>query len=252
MLLDSFKPPPPPPQGSSEYNSAPSSAASIEEEDKEQLEKETDEDVTLLPEVRSSKSPESVSCETAEVVPEVIPRSITPNIGRTPTDLLTASLQNRSNSVGSSDFSCLTLLSASHGHSHRRQASLGVLSTTPSSNTGSPVRIHHKRYQSLSMIKKSTSPKSTSPNSTLTEKTVGSLVQDSHETISICSQRSRLSLFPSTKMEQSRQDAKSIVDKLFQSHDLTHTEEDESSSGLKIYIDKSRGTAHVTGQHLDR
>ena len=86
--------------------------------------------------------------------------------------------------------------------------------------------------------------------STLSERSAASL--DVHETESICSNRSRISLLPSSRVEQSRVDAKSVVEKLFQNHDLLHTDEEEGSGGLKIYVDKNKGTVTVAGPDLDR
>lgn len=47
-------------------------------------------------------------------------------------------------------------------------------------------------------------------------------------------------------------DNKTVVDDLFQNHDLLHTDEEEGSGGLKIYVDKNRGTVTVAGPDLDR
>lgn len=72
------------------------------------------------------------------------------------------------------------------------------------------------------------------------------------ETESVGNNRSRISLLPSSRVEQSRVDVKTVVDTLFQNHDLLHTDEEEGSGGLKIYLDKNRGTVTVAGPDLDR
>lgn len=173
--------------------------------------------------------------------------------------------QIRTSSVGSSDLraqqpngtSLISLPGATAKvRSHRRQASLGVLSSGTFNATGSPSRLSHKRHLSMSITGSGqgggTSSKSTSAYSTMSERSMPSW--EGHETESICSQRSRLSLFPSTKVEQSRKDAKSIIDELIQQHDLTKEAEEEEggSGGLKIYVDKNRGTVTVAGPNLDR
>ena len=67
----------------------------------------------------------------------------------------------------------------------------------------------------------------------------------------MCNNRSRISLLPSSRVEQSRVDVKTVVDTLFQNHDLLHTDEEEGSGGLKMYVD-NKGTVTVAGPDLDR
>ena len=159
---------------------------------------------------------------------------------------------NRSNSVGSDlDRPGRVMLLRSGNmegvQQHRRQASLGVLTGTGSS---SPSR-HHRRQNSLVS---GYSSKSTSAYSTLSEKSMGSL-EAHYETASIASIniRSRMPLFPtSSRVEQSRVDAQSVVDKLFDSHDLTYTEEEGTGEGLTLYVDKNGGTLQLAGRDLER
>jgi hypothetical protein len=68
------------------------------------------------------------------------------------------------------------------------------------------------------------------------------------------STRSRLSLVPpSSRVEQSRFDPESVVDKLFQDLDFSKREEEEGGGGgLQIYVDKMLGTVHITGSDFDR
>lgn len=195
-------------------------------------------------EAARSKSPESVSERVASLSVsqrQQSPRTRNPRGRRD----LKEDLPNRSNSVGSGDLQLMNGTGHLSPHMvHRRQASLGILS--PSSS--SPHHKHHQRQLSLSMSGHTS--KSTSAYSTLSERSAASL--DVHETESICSNRSRISLLPSSRVEQSRVDAKSVVEKLFQNHDLLHTDEEEGSGGLKIYVDKNKGTVTVAGPDLDR
>ena len=68
------------------------------------------------------------------------------------------------------------------------------------------------------------------------------------------STRSRLSLVPpSSRVEQSRFDPESVVDKLLQGLDFSKREEEEGGGGgLLIYVDKMLGTVHLAGSDFDR
>lgn len=201
-------------------------------------------------------SAESALSENSGEVP-ILPKNLSPKsrerkllkVFREEQEL--SEVPNRSNSFGSGDLNTsgtnLLSLPGTKHTSHRRQVSLGAI---PSS--GFPLRVQHKRYQSVSISGNSSKSVSaaSSAYSTLSEKSGASL--EVHETESICSQRSRISLLPSTRVEQSRVDVKSVVDELFQSHDLSHVDEEEGSEGLKIYVDKDRGTVTLAGTHLDR
>ena len=193
-----------------------------------------------------SKSPESVfSDRTVSLSISQRQQSPRTRVPRGRRDLR-EELPNRSNSVGSGDLQLLNGTGHLSPHvAHRRQASLGVLN--PSSN--SP---HHKHQRQLSLSTSGHTSKSTSAYSTLSERSTASLQLEGQETESICSNRSRISLLPSSRVEQSRVDAKSVVEKLFQTHDLLRTDEEEGSGGLKIYVDKNRGTVTVAGPDLDR
>ena len=221
--------------GSSEFESVgqQSSEGSLAAEGKEQ--------------VRTSKSPELTILETSDETLEGQTTPMNASIkSKEGKEVVKSSVfRSRSNSIGSelqrpNGTTHLLPPPGPGGRSHRRQGSLGVISGSGSF----PLRIH-KRYQSLSMA--GSSSKSTS----LSERFLGNL--ECHETASICSQRSRISLLPSSRVEQSRTNTKTIIEDLFQTHDLSHTEEDEGSSGLKLYVDKDQGTITVAGvADLDR
>ena len=67
------------------------------------------------------------------------------------------------------------------------------------------------------------------------------------------STRSRLALVPaSSRVEQTRVDAKSVIEQLFENTKITSGEEEEGSRGLKIFVDKKSGTVTVAGSELDR
>ena len=213
---------------------------------------EEEEREARLSEKADSKSPEPVTSETASAAtsPESrdIPKNLSPRsrarrefreLGSLPEHLVGSKGLQMSNGTAS-----LPLRGAS-AHRHRRQTSLGVITN---GQGGSPLKVQHKRYQSITLS--GTTSKSTSAYSTMSEK---SLLLESHETESLCSQRTRSTVFPSIRVEQSRVDNKSVVDALFQSHDLSRTdEEDESRGGLKLFVDKSKGTVTVTGEDLER
>ena len=124
---------------------------------------------------------------------------------------------------------------------HKRQPSEPVVMT---SSNYSPLRAH-KRQQSLLS---GNSSMSTSAYSTLSERSMAGFEDDTGST------RSRLSLVPpSSRVEQSRFDPESVVDKLFQDLDFSKREEEEGAGGgLQIYVDKMLGTVHLAGSDFDR
>ena len=129
-------------------------------------------------------------------------------------ELKETSSQERSNSLDQGDMvgahNTLPLL-----RTHKRGASLGILS-----NGGSPAhagRVSHVKQNSLVVAGYSRT-------------------ESSQDTESMCSSKSRSSLFPSARVEQSRVDAKTVVDELFESHDLAQHEE-EGGNSLKMYMD---------------
>ena len=168
---------------------------------------------------------------------ERTPRNLSPKLPDIRSDH-----HSRSNSVGGESTPEVNGFHSLPGVSHRRQTSLGVLATGGSS---SPLR-QHRRQQSLVSGQSS---KSTSAYSTLSERSTGSWED---ETGSISgSTFSRLSLLPpSARVEQSRVNAQSVIEQLFKNHDFLAREEGEEEGGLKIYVDKSAGTATVTGHDL--
>ena len=176
--------------------------------------------------------------------------------GRTPRNLspkLTSETHGRSSSVGGGGMCAAdtlrppeltaTNLSTLPGslHQHKRQPSEPVGMT---SSNYSPLRVH-KRQQSLLS---GNSSMSTSAYSTLSERSMAGLEDDTGST------RSRLSLVPpSSRVEQSRFDPESVVDKLLQGLDFSKREEEEGGGGgLQIYVDKMMGTVHLAGPDLDR
>ena len=200
-----------------------------------------------LSEKAGSKSPEPATTEGSNETPSEsrdTPKNLSPRsrarrelreLGTLPEHLVISKGLHLSNGTASLP------LRGPAAHRHRRQASLGLIS----SGQGSPLKTHHKRYQSITLS--GTTSKSTSAYSTMSEK---SLQMETHETESLCSQRSRLTVFPSSRVEQSRVDNKSVVDELFQNHDLSRT--DEEGSGLRLFVDNSKGTVTVTGEDLER
>ena len=171
-------------------------------------------------------------------------------------------LRQRSVSIGSDLPSGTNSLSLPGGsgsigrmQSHRRQASIPVMST----GGGSLTRAHHRRQQSLTIVGVGVGSAKATPTHSpsvikagaAASRSVSSL--EGPDTESICSQRSRLSLFPSSRVEHSRVNTESIIDQLFESHDLSKVDEEEGATGgLKIYVDKSRGTVTLAGTDLDR
>ena len=124
--------------------------------------------------------------------------------------------QERSNSLDHGDMvethnNTLPLI-----RTHKRGASLGVLSNGSPAHGGSKGGGHTKQ-NSLVVA-----------GFTRTE--------SSQDTESVCSSKSRSSLFPSARVEQSRVDAKTVVDELFESHDFVQHEE-EGGNSLKMYVD---------------
>lgn len=213
----------------------PSSVSTEEEEEEKRGEERSTGRETI-----ETKSPEHVSGSTGDI-PERPPRTRVHN-GRT---VLEEELPNRRNSVGSTDLEILNETGYhTHPGVHRRRSTLGIMNHSSSS----PHHKRHYRHQSLSISGHSS--KSTSAYSTLSERSGTSI--EMQETESVCNNRSRISLLPSSRVEQSRVDAKTVVDTLFQNHDLLHTDEEEGSGGLKIYLDKNRGTVTVAGPDLDR
>ena len=175
--------------------------------------------------------------------------------GRTPRNLspkLTSETHGRSSSLGGGGggntlkppeltaTNLSTLPGLAH-HQHKRQPSEPVIMT---SSNYSPLRVH-KRQQSLLS---GNSSMSTSAYSTLSERSMAGLEDDTGST------RSRLSLVPpSSRVEQSRFDPESVVDKLLQGLDFSKREEEEGGGGgLQIYVDKMMGTVHLAGPDLDR
>ena len=139
-------------------------------------------------------------------------------------ELKATSGQERSNSLDQGDMvganNILPLL-----RTHKRGASLGVLS-----NGGSPAHAN----RTSNHVKQNSLVGAAYPR---TE--VGAAyprTESSQDTESVCSSKSRSSLFPSARVEQSRVDAKTVVDELFESHDLARHEE-EGGNSLKMYMD---------------
>lgn len=166
---------------------------------------------------------------------ERTPRNLSPKLSDLRTDH-----HSRSNSVGgeSTPEMSATGFNSLPGLSHRRQTSLGIV------GNHSPLR-QHKRQQSLVSGQSS---KSTSAYSTLSERSTGSW--EDGESIS-GSTRSRLSLLPpSARVEQTRVDAQSVIEQLFQNHDILAKEEEVEEGGLKMYVDKNSGTVTVAGHDL--
>ena len=89
---------------------------------------------------------------------------------------------------------------------------------------------------------------STSAYSTLSERSMAGPEDDTGST------RSRLSLVPpSSRVELSRFDPESVVDKLLQGLDFSKKEAEEGGGGgLQIYVDKMMGTVHLAGPDLNR
>ncbi len=57
----------------------------------------------------------------------------------------------------------------------------------------------------------------------------------------------------SSKVEQSRVDAQSVINKLFEGQTFESKNSEESSDkGLQLFVDKTRGTVTVGGSELDR
>lgn len=177
--------------------------------------------------------------------------------GRTPQNLspkLTSETHGRSSSLGGGGIGAgdtlrpleltatnLSTLPGGSPRQHKRQPSEPVVMTT---SNYSPLRVH-KRQQSLLS---GNSSMSTSAYSTLSERSMAGFEDDTGST------RSRLSLVPpSSRVEQSRFDPESVVDRLLQGLDFSKREEEEGAGGgLQIYVDKMLGTVHLAGPDLDR
>ena len=230
----------PSPSGSSSVGK-PSSESTEEEEEEKRGGEERSSAQHTEGETIGNKSPERVASGSTGDIPGKPPRTSVHN-GRT---VLEEELPNWRNSVGSTDLEILNETGYfTHPGVHRRRSTLGIMNHSNSS----PHHRHHSRHQSLSISGHSS--KSTSAYSTLSERSGTSL--EMQETDSVGNNRSRISLLPSSRVEQSRVDVKTVVDTLFQNHDLLHTDEEEGSGGLKIYVDKNRGTVTVAGPDLDR
>ena len=134
---------------------------------------------------------------------------------------------------------------------HRR-----LSSWSQASNGKSPAGMH-RRQQSLVSGQSS---KSTSGYSTLSERsTAGGVVEGAgggvvEGDLVSGSLRGRHGVL-SSRVEQSRVDPQAVVDSLFSSHMLSSSEaalSGRDQEGLKIYVDKSRGTVMLSGTSLDR
>ena len=65
--------------------------------------------------------------------------------------------------------------------------------------------------------------------------------------------RGRLTLLAtSTRVEQSRVDPQAVINNLFSGHNFQNTQEEGGDGGLKLYVDKSKGTVTLAGTNLDR
>jgi len=133
---------------------------------------------------------------------------------------------------------------------HRR-----LSSWSQASNGRSPGGMH-RRQQSLVSGQSS---KSTSGYSTLSERsTAGGVIEGPGGALEgdlvSNSLRGRHGTLTS-RVEQSRVDPQAVVDSLFSSHMLSNSEaalSGRDQEGLKIYVDKSRGTIMLSGTNLER
>ncbi len=130
------------------------------------------------------------------------------------------------------------------GPTHRRLSSWSQASNARSPNS------MHRRQQSLVSGQSS---KSTSAYSTLSERsTAGSIIEGTGDDGSN-SLRGRHGTL-SSRVEQSRVDSQSVVDNLFSSLNFSRSEAELNGDqgGLRLYVDKSRGTVTLAASSLDR
>lgn len=151
---------------------------------------------------------------------------------------------NRSSSFNSAADGSSVELPPSGLMQHRR---LGSWSQVGGANT--PPHTTHRRQ--LSLVSGQSS-KSTSAYSTLSERSGGSVEGGDMDSIS-GSLKGRLTLLAtSSRVEQSRVNPQTVIDDLFSGHTFHKTETEGGGEGLKIYVDKNRGTITVAGTNLDR
>ena len=154
------------------------------------------------------------------------------------------SLASDGSSGASGGGSCCTSmqeLKATLGQERSNSLDHGDLAGGPHSNNTLPLLRTHKRGASLGVLNNGSPSHHMGGRGSHVKQNslvVGGCVraESSQDTESVCSSKSRSSLFPSARVEQSRVDAKMVVDELFESHDFVQHEE-EGGNSLKMYMD---------------